>query len=445
MTSAQRASILRRRRARAAAAAIAACVAWPTTGTAKTMQVVSRAADLPLEVLTRLCDRGLLALVESHADGSSRQVVLFAHLNAPPDRVYDVLMDVEAYPRFVSTIDSVRIIGRRRGMMAFKWALDLPLFGLDGTRLQRGRRPTLIESRGAAGDLRGTRERWELYPTPNGTLVAFYRALDIETGGFLLRTLVDLEPSTEAGANLSSGFIHLRGLQRHLSGAPANEPAPRRHNGPVPAFSRLDLKTEAPLTALLPMLKHGLFAVIESHDDGALRQVTLLGRSKVAPKRLHDVVAHAEAYPEFMPNISRQRVTRRDDGTIHLDWTIKTPVSSMSGTALMTVGTDTIEVNALSGDVDRARILWHIAPVPPAPVSSAPSRGQGDAAGPAKAPRPSDAAGSIVSYYAYSDIRAASWVTRMLLNAEPLLEHGMVGAAGTVALTAMTARAEGRR
>ncbi len=412
-------SFVRRGPPAAVALVTASLAVSPSAVDAKTMRLTSRADTLPLPTLVQLCSRGSVALIEANADGTSRQVVLFAVLKAPPSRVYDVLMDIERYPDFLSTIDRTRILGRKNGMVAFEWALDLPLFGLDGVRLQRGRRPTIVESRGHSGDLRGTRERWELYPVDGGTLVAFYRALDIETGGFILRTLVDLEPSTESGANLSSGFIHLRGLERHLADAPAPVAEPTPRTGPVPPFDLLGLGRRWSVDALAPLLAHGQLAVIESHRDGTLKQVAILSLADVAPPAIHAVVANPARYPEFMPNISRQRVTRRDDGQLHMAWTLKTPVSSMSGTALMTVGSDTVEVNALTGDVPRARLLWRFIPL--------------------------GKERSVVAYYTYSDIRAASWVTRLLLNAEPLLEHGMVAAAGAVAMTAMTARAEGRR
>ncbi|MEO1334411.1 MAG: SRPBCC family protein [Myxococcota bacterium] len=383
------------------------------------MQLTSRAELLPKETIAQLCGRGMVALIESYPDGRSRQVVLFARFPGPPEPIYDALMNVEAYPKYLNTIDTIDIIGRRNGLTAFSWTLDLPLFALSGTRMQRGLRPHTVESKGRTGHLRGSRERWELFEVKGGTLVAFYRALDVETGGFLLRTLVDLEPSTEAGANLSSGFIHLRGLENHLAGRPATRQLPEARTGPVHALVPLDLAKDEGLTVLQPLLAHGQLAVIESFDDGALRQVALIGAAKASAKRLHHVVSDAERYPEFMPNISHQKVTPHPGGGRQLAWTIKTPVSSMSGKALMTVGPSTVDVNATEGDVERARIHWRFVPT-----------GEDRA---------------IALYYTYSDIRSASWVTRRLLNAEPLLEHGMVAAAGMVALSAMTARAEGRR
>ena len=48
-------------------------------------------------------------------------------------------------------------------------------------------------------------------------------------------------------------------------------------------------------------------------------------------------------------------------------------------------------------------------------------------------------------HYAYSDVRKASFFTRKLIEKEPLFEHGAVIASTAVALTAVKARAEGRR
>ncbi|MEM7676696.1 MAG: SRPBCC family protein [Myxococcota bacterium] len=382
------------------------------------MQLTSRAELLPKETIAQLCKRGMVALIERYPDGQSRQVVLFARFEGPPEPIYRALMNVEAYPKYLNTIDAIDVIGRRNGLTVFSWTLDLPFFALNGTRMQRGQPPHIVESKGRTGHLRGSRERWELFPVEGGTLIAFYRALDIETGGFLLRTLVDLEPSTEAGANLSSGFIHLRGLEHFLAGRTL-QASPKARTGPVHDLIPLDLAKGSELASLQPLLAHGQLAVIESFDDGALRQVALIGAAKTSAEKLHHVVSDAERYPEFMPNISRQKVTAQPDGRRQLEWTIKTPVSSMSGKALMSVGPSTVDVNAVEGDVKRARIHWRF-------VSTAEDR-------------------SIALYYTYSDIRSASWVTRRLLKAEPLLEHGMVAAAGMVALSAMTARAEGRR
>lgn len=386
---------------------------------AKTMRLTSRAEALPKDVLTRLCARGLVALIETNDDGTSRQVILFSVIPVPPERVFDVLMDVEAYPTFLNTVDSTRVLGRRHNVLGFAWTLEIPLITLKGTRLQRGLRPKLVQSRGRSGDLRGTRDRWELYPVPGGTLVAFYRALDIETGGFVLRTLVDMEPSAESGANLSSAFIHLRGLEQHLAGKAASPTEVKARSGPVPPLRPLDLQDGALIDTLSPLLEHGQLAIIESHADGTLRQIALLGAARTSAARFREVVADPAQYPRFMPNISRQKVTKLPDGDLKLDWTISTPVSSISGVALMRMSPDAIDIEAIDGDVERSRMRWHF-------LDRGPKR-------------------AVTIYYSYSDIRQASWLTRQLLKAEPLLEHGMVAAAGTVAMTAMSARAEGRR
>jgi ribosome-associated toxin RatA of RatAB toxin-antitoxin module len=397
-------------------------LAAPAPAAAKNRALSSRAADLHIPTLATLTQRGDVALIETTPEGRCRQVVLFALLEAPPEKVWDVLMDVEAYPKYLKTVVSVEITGKKAGVTAFEWELDVPFFNLKGTRLQRGVRPTLVEVRGQSGNLRGTRERWELYPVEGGrTLAAFYRALDVETGGLLLNTMVKLEPSMDQGAALSTGFVHIRELAAHVAGRPALDPNPKPRTGPVPAFRSLELgKGELSFAPLEGLLKHGQLALIESHPDGVLKQVALFTRVAAPPEKMKQIVQDPAKYPEFIPNFARQDVERTEDGKLRMDWELDVPLSSVAGVSLMTIEADgTVDVVAQSGDIKRGRWRWEF--------------------------RDGGPGATIPIHYVYSDVREASWVTKKLVEKQPLLEHGIVIASGTVAMTAMKARAEGVR
>ena len=398
-----------------------ALAATPSLAAAKGLAVHSRAADLPIATLTALAATGDVALIETTPEGRCKQVVIFALLDAPPARAWDVIMDVESYPKFLRTVVSVEVTGRQKGITAFEWELDVPFFNLKGSRMQRGHRPNLVEVRGQAGNLRGSRERWELYPVEGGkrTLAALYRALDIETGGLLLSTMVKLEPSMDQGANLSTGFVHMRELAAHLAGRPALAPAPKARTGPVPAFRPLDLSPET-LGPLEGLLRHGQLALIESHPDGALKQVALFTRVDAPPEKMKAIVQDPAKYPEFIPNFARQDVERTADGKLRMDWALNVPLSSVEGVSMMTIEADgAVDVVAQSGDITRGRWRWEF--------------------------HDGGAGATIPVHYVYSDVREASWVTKKLVDKQPLLEHGIVIASGTVAMTAMKARAEGVR
>lgn len=383
----------------------------------------SRAKDLHVPSLYALTQRGEVALIETTPDGRCKQVVIFALMEAPPEKVWDVVMGVEAYPKFLKTIVSVDVTSRAKGITAFDWELDVPFFNLKGSRLQRGRRPHLVQVRGHRGNLRGTRERWELYPVDGGkrTLAAMYRAIDIETGGLLLSTMVKLEPSMDQGAALSTGFVHMRELSAHVAGKPALTGPTAERSGAVPAFRSLDLdKGELSLKHLGPLLKHGQIALIESYPDGGLRQVAVFTEVAASREKMAKIVQDPAKYPEFVHNFAEQEVTVQPDGRLRMEWELDVPMSNIEGVSMMTIEDNgSVDVVAQSGDIKRGRWRWEF-------LALGENR-------------------SIPIHYAYSDVRKASWVTERIVKSQPLFEHGIVIASGTVAMTAMKARAEGKR
>lgn len=387
---------------------------------ARTRTVVTRAPAIDPEALAPLLARGELALVESHDDGTARQVVIFSSIAAPPERVYDVIADVEKYPAFMPSVVHSKIVKRQGPMVAYEWELDVPVFNLKGTRAMRGARPTLIETRGVAGNFKESRERTELYGIEGGkrTLAVFYRAIDVGSAGMILKTMVELEPSMEHGVNLASGFVHLRDVRRRAEGT-ALPPSGSTAQGPVPRFARLELP-ERTRAAVRKLIAFGPLAIIESNTDGTLKQCVLLADVAASKEQLAKIIHQPGRYPEFLPNIAEQKVVDAGGGKLKLAYELDVPLANLEGESLMEIeASGDVEVVATGGDITRGRWRWELT-----------------ALGPDR---------SMPIHYAYSDVRETSFFVRKLIEKQPLFEHGIVVAASTVAIMGMKARAEGKR
>jgi ribosome-associated toxin RatA of RatAB toxin-antitoxin module len=383
--------------------------------------VESRRSAIDPDTIEKLLRRGELALVESNPDGSAAQVVLFSLINAPPEKVYDVVMDVEAYSKFMKSVVANKIIKRQGDMVAYEWELDVPVFNLKGVRAIRGKRPEMIEVRGMSGNFKESRERWELFGVEGQkkTLAVFYRSVDIQSAGLLVKTMVKMEPSMEHGVNIAAGFVFIRDIRRHVEGLP--EPKAKSDKGPVPAFDEIPLGPGGfDLASLKKLLEHGQLALIQSNDDGSLRQVALLTVVDAPKAKLASVVCDPAKYPQFIPNLAKQTVTEEAKGKLKLEYELEVPMVNLDGVSQMTIEADgSVDVVAIGGDIKRGRWRWEFNSI-------------GDQV-------------TVPVHYAYSDVSETSWFVKKLIEKQPLFEHGIVVAASTVALTAMKARAEGKR
>ena len=402
-------------------AALALALALQTTlaSAAPARRVVSRRSAIRPAKLAKLLDRGDLAVVESYPNGTQKQLLMLSVIAAPPEQVYDAVYDVESYPKFMTTVPEAKIVRRNGPTASYEWELGLLVLTFRGVRAMRGKRPNLIQVRGVSGHFESAREAWELYPLDGGrrTLVALYRSVDVREGGLILKAAVKLEPSLDHGMNLAAAFVFLRDMRAHVEKLPPVKPSAK---GPIPAFRMFNGTSDATVSAVRGLLDHGELALIESNGDGSLRQVTVLAIVRAPKTKLQAVVHAPEKWPEFIPNLTAQEVTRETDKRMVLDYELDVPLINIEGKSRLTIEPDgSVEMVAVSGDIKRARWRWEFHDL-------------GEAA-------------SVPFHYAYSDVTETSWIIEKLVAKEPLFEHGIAVAASTVAVRAMKARAEGVR
>lgn len=374
-------------------------------------RVESRTARIPRETLAELTRWGEVLLVEHPSDGNPGQAALFGRIAASPERVFAAVSDVSRYPEIIDTMTHIRVLDRDDGLLAYRWVATVPpLVRMDGVRLQRVRPPHLVEVRGHSGHLRGTRERFEIHPVEDETLIAMYRSLDVETGHLLLRTIAGIDPSMEQGLNLATLIIHFEGLREALVGETQDPNAPA-----APGVAPLPVAPH--LASIGPMLEHGTVVVIQSIQGGRVGQVMLTERVEAPAETVRSVIQQADRWPEFIDSLEYQRMTPRGENRFDLDWKIAIPLGALKGRSEMRLHPDgSITVDTISGDIASGQAHWRVHAT-------------------------SDESSYLV-HHSYSDLRDAAWLLKALLEAEPHLEHGILGAAGTLAVSRVKSRAE---
>lgn len=169
------------------------------------------------------------------------------------------------------------------------------------------------------------------------------------------------------------------------------------------------------LVAMAPMLSHGDIALIESNPDGRMKQVAVITLVAAPPEVVRKVVATPEQWPDFVPNVSRAKVTRHDDGSLDYDFALDL--------TLVTLRSDNHLVVRPDGDIDihdnnapdGTRMRWSFLAAP---------------------------GGTVMVLYGYVDILHSNHFVRRVVDTAPLMEHGLALAAQHAYAQAMRARAE---
>ena len=390
-----------------------------STAFAQVRPIQSRLNAKAIQGFYEILENTDISLVESGSNGRPWQVLILAKVKAQPKRIFEVIADVSNYPKFLHSVSSSQVLKKNRGMELSSWALNVPVLGLKGKRAMRPQPPSVIEFRGVSGHFKQHRERWEIYPhkSPNHSVVAMYRSVDLKkNGGFLLKTLLSLEPAIEHGLYVAASFVQLEDLRRYLEKKPKAKPG--KHVGAMPLFK--EQLSRKKIQTLMPLLGRGEVSLIYSNDDGSFKQSTVLTVVD-APRKSVVAIAHdADKYPEFVPNLERYKLRTSEQGNKVIDYEIDLPLMNVEGLMKMNIGkSDEVEMDAIEGDIERGRWLWTFTDL------------KNDK--------------TAIAHYSYVDITKATWFIKKLVEIQPLFEHGSVTALSMVQVRAIKERSEGNR
>ncbi len=110
-------------------------------------------------------------------------------INAPPERVFDVISDYERYPEFLSEVKSIRTSGRQGNQVDIHYEVDV-MKRIHYTLRMTEDRPRGLQWTFVAGDImKDNKGGWVLEAKPDGKTNAIY-TVEVTLGLLVPRPLV---------------------------------------------------------------------------------------------------------------------------------------------------------------------------------------------------------------------------------------------------------------
>ena len=347
-----------------------------------------------LERLAPLAAMADIACIESHPDGTMKQVTVLAWVPAPPAVMRDVIVRSEKYREFIPNVSKStnEPVSSSPSDVRWKsaWKIELPVSSFEGTNLysiEHGPDGEAILMRGDDD----ARYRYEMLPVGDGTLLVQYGYTDVKHSNAFVRAFVKRQPMMEHGLALSAQMMFVTAMR---------DEAVRRAGARVAAPA-----TKAP-PSFAALLARGAVAVMRAGE------VSVLERIWAAEPRVADAIARANEYANFVPGVDKSYP--HGDG-FFVEMSL--PIVTWASTWAIRAAPHAVDGAALDGDLRGARFRWDLS-------SRAPNE-------------------TLAVYRVRQALDQSSVILRKLFAFQPSLRLGINVALGLVWMRAIRGHAEG--
>jgi hypothetical protein len=386
------------------------------------------AAGGPPELLPALdaLGDGDLVRFAPHRKGRPVELEMAGRVRAPADAVIALLADPEAYRRAVPAFDRAETLQTLPGEPGVRparrlaWELEIPLWNLEGELWLRPRADgASLEL--ASGDLAPGRFSFTALPAPGGSVLLLRGGADLKNANWITRRLAARHAYAEPAMAVAAAYVLFRALvleaERGAAAvargrwprSPLRAPDPAELSGRplAAAFAALAPgAASAPTGAPAPAASSGpapgsALASVHSRADGRLRSVQLALQVPLASGKLQAALAQPspwEALPGWREIEVRPGATA---GTVV--WDVDASFPFVDFDARWSVVTEPrFRAAARGGDWQGAVMGWDVLP---GPASGGP--------------------GCLAVLATHPRVDATGYLPRKLIEAEPLLEHGL--------------------
>jgi carbon monoxide dehydrogenase subunit G len=360
---------------------------------------------------------GPVALVE-FADMQADQlpaINIAVPVHARAELVTRIISDPAAFPRFMPTLDSVKIIAKHDNSIVYDWAFELAVLHMQGRNVMtvypapagKPEAASRITIDSEQGDLGRGRFLFRVHPRGETSLLVLSMRLDLREANYVARQVAKAARSVNRSANVALAFslaLHVRSEaeQRAKYAAPASAPRGLR-------------KPNIEVGRLAPLLNRGDLLFFSTTGAAELDQIAVVGAVAQNQAKVQTVMHDAEAFGSSLVPGSKAEVVSRDATGTTFDWTIALPLVGVSGTMRMEDKPPVMSISATQGALSGGRWLFELTPV-------------GDQA-------------TLINGWARFDFSHSTWLLEKLVSADPYLGQGIVGASQLMLMRAIRSRA----
>jgi hypothetical protein len=367
--------------------------------------------------LAPLIDQGPVALVE-FADMEQDQlpaINVAMRVSVSADQLTKLIADPANYPKFMPTVDSVKVLARTENAIVYEWSFDLAVLRLRGRNTMTvyksvpGRDAvSRITIDSDEGDMGRGRFVIRVYPqSPNTSLLLVSMRLDLREANYVARQMAKAARSVNRSANLSltlSMALHLRQEAERRAGV---QPVKTPLRGlDKPAFE---------LNTLAPLLSRGDVLFFSMSGD-QLNQVSVVGAIDQPFDKVQATMHDADSFGSALVPGSEAKVVSQANGVTMFDWNINLPLVGVSGQMRMQEQPPrAVAIDATKGALKGGRWLFELTSLGPKVT--------------------------LVTGWARFDFSNSTWLLEKILNADPYFGVGMTGASEVMLVRALRSRA----
>ena len=170
--------------------------------------------------LAALAEDGLVVLVDKAADGSLQTVKAVAVVDAPRDRVWQLVTDFDAYETWAPQMADASVVARQDQQVdvAFDLAFRFSVVSkhVKYTMRHTLQPPSTVRFELLEGDMNGAKGGWVLHELGDRTLVVYENISDLRSMGWIVGALLEEQPAMELAIQSNTVATMVEAVQQAL-------------------------------------------------------------------------------------------------------------------------------------------------------------------------------------------------------------------------------------